>query len=105
MARIEKEEIITSYKGNVLVRLLSYLKNYKKNVVIISMLCLGLTAIDLIRPMIISTGIDTYINGYQKIYVKVQEIRKEGSPCNVSGFPFGYRVHAPVLLHGNHADA
>ncbi|MGN1405343.1 MAG: ABC transporter ATP-binding protein [Erysipelotrichaceae bacterium] len=73
MARIEKEEIITSYKGNVLLRLLSYLKNYKKTVLLISLLCLLLTAIDLIRPMIISTGIDTFINGYQKTYVKAEK--------------------------------
>ena len=63
MAKIEKEEIITSYKGNVLFRLLSYLKSYKKNVAVISILCLLLTTIDLVRPMIISTGIDTFING------------------------------------------
>ena len=73
MAKIEKEEIITSYKGNVLFRLLSYLKSYKKNVAVISILCLLLTTIDLVRPMIISTGIDTFINGYQKTYVKVQQ--------------------------------
>ena len=73
MAKIEKEEIITSYKGNVLFRLLSYLKSYKKNVAVISVLCLLLTTIDLVRPMIISTGIDTFINGYQKTYVKVQQ--------------------------------
>ena len=46
MAKIEKEEIITSYKGNVLFRLLSYLKSYKKNVAVISILCLLLTTID-----------------------------------------------------------
>ena len=73
MAKIEKEEIITSYKGNVLFRLLSYLKSYKTNVAVISVLCLLLTTIDLVRPMFISTGIDTFINGYQKTYVKVQQ--------------------------------
>ena len=73
MEKNKSDEINTSYKGNVLLRLLKYLKPYLKTCLIIALLCISMTLIDIIRPILISKGIDTYIEAYQKTYVKVDE--------------------------------
>ena len=61
MEKNKSDEINTSYKGNVLLRLLKYLKPYLKTCLIIALLCISMTLIDIIRPILISKGIDTYI--------------------------------------------
>ena len=73
MEKTKQKEIITSYKGNVLLRLLAYLKPYKKTCIFIAFLCISMTLIDIVRPILISNGIDMFIESYQKTYVKVEQ--------------------------------
>lgn len=73
MENLKKEKQKTSYKDNVLIRLLAYLKPYKTTCLFIAFLCVSMTLIEIVRPVLISEGIDTFIEGYQKTYVVVEK--------------------------------
>lgn len=73
MAKIEKEQVITSYSGKLYSRLFSYMKPYMKSFITAIVLVLIVTAVNLYRPMIISRVIDDYIQGYSKPYGYVSE--------------------------------
>ncbi len=57
----KKEANDLQYKGNAFLRLMKYLKPYKKTVVLCCVLVLFLTAFDVLRPRIIGDAIDLYI--------------------------------------------
>lgn len=58
----EDEKIDHSINLNVLFRLLSYLKNYKKNVLFAMLLMLIAVTVNIINPYFIKIGIDEYIS-------------------------------------------
>ena len=58
----EDEKVVSQGKWKVIVRLLSYLKNYKLGVAGV-LLCMMVTvAISLINPLLIEAAIDNYID-------------------------------------------
>ena len=57
----KKEANELQYKGNAFLRLMKYLKPYKKTVALCCVLVLFLTAFDVLRPRIIGDAIDLYI--------------------------------------------
>lgn len=71
MAMIEEEVLETSYEGNIFSRLFAYIKPHMKTVIFCLVLVLAVTALDLIRPMLIAEAIDTYIEGYDREYAYV----------------------------------
>ncbi len=54
-------------------RLFAYLKPHKKVMAAATLLVLFIIVVELYRPIIIGDAIDTYINGYQKPFARVQE--------------------------------
>lgn len=68
MAKIEKEENLISYKGNVFARLFRYLKPHTARMIACLVLVLIVTVLELYRPMITGQAIDT-IEGYYNPYV------------------------------------
>ena len=68
MAKIEKEENLISYKGNVFTRLFRYLKPHTARMIACLVLVLVVTVLELYRPMITGQAIDT-IEGYYNPYV------------------------------------
>jgi len=58
---LKDKETELQYKGNAFLRLLGYLKPYIKTVLICFVLVGVLTALDLIKPMLIGDAIDKYI--------------------------------------------
>ena len=58
---LKDKETELQYKGNAFLRLLGYLRPYIKTVLICFLLVSILTALDLIRPMLIGDAIDKYI--------------------------------------------
>lgn len=54
-------------------RLLTYLKPHKWTMLFVTLLVLGLTALELYKPLIIGNAIDKYINGYFRPYAVVEE--------------------------------
>ncbi|MBQ1304334.1 MAG: hypothetical protein IIY51_05500, partial [Erysipelotrichaceae bacterium] len=74
MAKIEKEQVITSYSGKKLYpRLFGYMKPYIKNFVIALVLVLMVSGFALLQPMLIARAMDTYIEGYDLPYAVVSE--------------------------------
>lgn len=71
MAMMEEEVLETSYEGNVFSRLFEYMKPHLKTIIFCLVLVLGITVLDLIRPMLIARAIDTYIEGYDREYAYV----------------------------------
>lgn len=51
----------------------SYLQPYKSMVLVTLLLVLGITAIELLRPVIIGDAIDLYINGYDTPYIETNK--------------------------------
>ena len=72
MNGIEKEQVITSYSGNLYSRLFGYMKPYLKNFYIALVLVLLVSFFGLIEPMLIARAIDTYIEGYNRPYAVVE---------------------------------
>ncbi|MBR2686152.1 MAG: ABC transporter ATP-binding protein [Erysipelotrichaceae bacterium] len=77
MNGIEKEQVITSYSGNLYSRLFGYMKPYLKNFYIALVLVLLVSFFGLIEPMLIARAIDTYIEGYNRPYAVVEPSEAE----------------------------
>ncbi len=77
MNGIEKEQVITSYSGNLSSRLFGYMKPYLKNFYIALVLVLLVSFFGLIEPMLIARAIDTYIEGYNRPYAVVEPSEAE----------------------------
>lgn len=60
MSSLTDDKIESNYKGNALLRLLSYMKPYTGWVVVCLVLVLALTGFDLYRPMLIGDAIDLF---------------------------------------------
>lgn len=73
MARIINETQDVHYSGNLLLRLLSYMKPHIKQLFVCGLLILLITGIELERPILIGDAIDLYIEGYYEPYAIVQE--------------------------------
>ncbi len=71
MAKIEKETITTTHKGNLYLRLFAYVKPFLPQFISALVLVLAVSAFSLIKPMLISTAIDDYITGYDNPYAVV----------------------------------
>ena len=68
MAQMHEEALETKYEGNVFTRLLAYVKPHVKTMVLALILVLTVTGINLVKPVLIGTAIDKYIEGYDKPY-------------------------------------
>ncbi|MBQ9036502.1 MAG: ABC transporter ATP-binding protein [Erysipelotrichaceae bacterium] len=77
MAKIEKEQVITSYHGKLYSRLFAYMKPYLKNFIIALFLVLLVSGFALIQPMLIAQAMDTYIEGYDLPYAYVSKEEAE----------------------------
>lgn len=64
----QEEAIVKEYDSRLMKRLLLLAKPFTKYFVLIILLIAIVTSIKLLRPMIIKTAIDDYINGYRKPY-------------------------------------
>ncbi len=73
MAKITEEVIETSYSGNIFSRLFVYMKPYLKRMFFCLCLVLLITVFDLIKPMLIASAIDNYIEGYNHPYAIVSQ--------------------------------
>ncbi|MBQ0064352.1 MAG: ABC transporter ATP-binding protein [Firmicutes bacterium] len=72
MERIDQELLESKSTDRVASRLAGYLKPYIGKVIFCIVLVLLLTALELIRPILIGDGIDTYISGYTRPYAVVE---------------------------------
>lgn len=77
MAKIEKEQVVTSYHGKLYSRLFGYMKPYMGSFVLAVILVLAVTALNLYRPMLMSRVIDDYIEGYSRPYAVVSAEQAE----------------------------
>ena len=68
MAKIVEEKIETKVSYNLTKRLYQYIKPYKTSLVIGIILVLAISAMELLKPMLIGSVIDDYIEKYDKIY-------------------------------------
>ena len=59
----EEEQQDLHYHGKPMRRLIGYLKPHRRIFIICLLLVLALTALDLVRPIIIGNAIDRYITG------------------------------------------
>lgn len=66
---------LPQYKGNAILRMLSYMRGYKKTVFFCFFLVVMVTLLELYKPILIGNAIDRYVNGYQFPY----EVSEEGS--------------------------
>ncbi|MBO4538245.1 MAG: ABC transporter ATP-binding protein [Erysipelotrichaceae bacterium] len=73
MAKIEKEQAITSYKGRLFRRLLGYARPYVGNFIIAFLLVLAVTALNLYHPTLIARAIDDHIENYGQPFAVVSE--------------------------------
>ena len=68
MAKIEKEQVITAYKGRLFRRLLRYGRPYASNFIISFILVLAVTALTLYQPTLVARAIDENIENYGRPY-------------------------------------
>ncbi|MBQ4251806.1 MAG: ABC transporter ATP-binding protein [Erysipelotrichaceae bacterium] len=68
MAKIEKEQVITAYKGRLFRRLLRYGRPYTSNFIIAFILVLAVTALTLYQPTLVARAIDENIENYGRPY-------------------------------------
>lgn len=73
----EREDI--HYRGKPMRRLLEYLKPHRKVFILCLVLVLGLTGLELVKPMIIGQAIDRYITG-ESSEILQEEGREEWAP-------------------------
>ena len=73
MAKIEKEQVITSYSGKLYSRLFGYMKPYLKNFIFAIIIVLVSSALSLYQPTLIASAIDQNIEGYNRPYAYVNE--------------------------------
>lgn len=59
----EEQPSDVHYEGNVLLRMLSYMKPHRKTMLLCLALVLAITALELYKPVIIGNAIDRYITG------------------------------------------
>ena len=77
MAKMQEEILETAYHGNVLKRLLKYVKPHIRVGVLCFVLVLLSTAFNLYRPILIGDAIDDYIEGYGRPWAVVSEAEAE----------------------------
>lgn len=75
----QEEAIVKEYDSKLMKRLLLFAKPFTKYFVLIIILIAIVTGIKLLRPMLIKTAIDDYMNGYRKPYT----ILKESAPDSI----------------------
>ena len=74
MAKIEKEQVITSFNNKKLYkRLYGYMRPYLLNFIIGLILVFAISGFELLRPMLIAQAIDNHIEGYSHPYAYVSE--------------------------------
>ena len=76
MAKIEKEQVITSYHGKLYSRLFAYMRPHMKKFFVALVMVLIVSAFTLLQPILMSQAIDVYIEGYNRPYAVVTQ--KEG---------------------------
>lgn len=77
---IKETDVIENTHGNVLIRLLKYVKPYWFTMVFSFLLVLAITGFELYRPILIGDAIDQYIDGYSNPYGVVEEGSKNAIP-------------------------
>ena len=77
MAKMQEEILETSYRGNVLKRLLVYVRPHLRAAVLCFVLVLLSTAFNLYRPILIGDAIDDYIEGYGRPWAVVEASEAE----------------------------
>lgn len=73
MAAIAEEKNESQFNGNAFLRLLGYMKPYRRQVFFSLVLALLITGFELYRPMLIGDAIDNYIEAYNVPYAVVEE--------------------------------
>ncbi|MDF2672967.1 MAG: lipid transporter permease/ATP-binding protein [Clostridiales bacterium] len=64
----QEEAVVKEYDSKLMKRLLLFAKPFTKYFILIILLIAIVTAVKLVRPLLIKTAIDDYINGYKKPY-------------------------------------
>ena len=77
MAQMNEELLETKYEGNAFARLFAYVKPHIKTMLLALLLVLIVTGIDLVKPVLIGSAIDDYIEGYGKPYAVVTADRAQ----------------------------
>ena len=73
MAKIEKEQVITSYKGKLYSRLFGYMRPHLRTFLVSLVLVLIVAGFNLYQPIVMSKAIDVYIEGYNRPYAVVTQ--------------------------------
>lgn len=85
----QEEAIVKEYDSKLMKRLLNFAKPYTKQFLLVILFIIIMTAVELIRPLLVKTAIDDYINGYQKPYTilssKIDESVKIGENYVIKG--------------------
>lgn len=69
----QEEAIVKEYDSKLMKRLLLFAKPFTKYFILIILLIAIVTGIKLLRPILIKTAIDDYMNGYRKPYTILKE--------------------------------
>lgn len=69
----QEEAVVKEYDSKLMKRLLLFAKPFTKYFILIIILIGIVTGIKLLRPMLIKTAIDNYMNGYRKPYTILNE--------------------------------
>ncbi len=64
----QEEAVVKEYDSKLMKRLLLFAKPFTKYFILIILLIAVVTGVKLVRPLLIKTAIDDYINGYKKPY-------------------------------------
>lgn len=112
----QEEAVVKEYDSKLMKRLLQFAKPFTKYFVLIILLIAIVTGIKLIRPLVIKTAIDDYINGYKRPYtildvqtpksVKIgTKFLAEGSissgiPASIVSLDRSYYLALGVVDHG-----
>jgi ATP-binding cassette subfamily B protein len=94
MNRLTEDKIESTYKGNALLELLSYMKPYWGRVGLALILMLSLTAFDLFRPILIGDAIDLFEqNGDYNVIIDTAIIY-----ASVLAFSFCFNIAQAIIL-------
>lgn len=91
MSQFDQEQVVTKASPHLVRRLFSFMLPYTKQMVLCLVLVLFISALDLLRPMIIADAIDSYIEGYNTPYYQVEDTWVKDEEM-IQGTDFGLLV-------------
>lgn len=112
----QEEAVVKEYDSKLMKRLLLFAKPFTKYFILIILLIAIVTVIKLVKPLVIKTAIDDYINGYKKPYtilntsttesVKIGDkyltegSMQSGIPASIVSMDKSYYLVEGVVDHG-----